>query len=108
MAARHDRSVRTSHKISPILRTSYPTVTHAMAAVACRAAVRSSVASFSSRGSRRWASSAAASCNHVAIVGTGPSGFYTAKYLVKEDPNVLVDLYDALPTPFGKNPRGGC
>ena len=52
----------------------------------------------------RWASSAAggSSCNHVAIVGTGPSGFYTAKYLVKEDPSVRVDLYDALPTPFGE------
>ena len=37
----------------------------------------------------------------IAIVGTGPSGFYTAKYLLKEDPQVSVDLIDSLPTPFG-------
>ena len=55
-------------------------------------------------GARRCASSAAA--HHVAIVGMGPSGFYTAKYLVKDDPTVRVDLYDALPTPFGEEPSG--
>ena len=39
--------------------------------------------------------------SHVAVVGTGPSGFYTAKYLIKEDPDLRVDLIDALPTPYG-------
>jgi ferredoxin--NADP+ reductase len=34
-----------------------------------------------------------------AIVGAGPSGFYTADQLLKAD--FEVDLYDALPTPFG-------
>jgi ferredoxin--NADP+ reductase len=34
-----------------------------------------------------------------AIVGAGPSGFYTADQLLKE--GFEVDLYDALPTPFG-------
>jgi ferredoxin/flavodoxin---NADP+ reductase len=34
-----------------------------------------------------------------AIVGAGPSGFYTADQLLKE--GFEVDLFDALPTPFG-------
>jgi ferredoxin--NADP+ reductase len=34
-----------------------------------------------------------------AIVGAGPSGFYTADQLLKE--GFDVDLFDALPTPFG-------
>jgi ferredoxin--NADP+ reductase len=34
-----------------------------------------------------------------AIVGAGPSGFYTTDQLLKE--GFDVDLYDALPTPFG-------
>ena len=52
----------------------------------------------------RWLSSSSAilGAPRVAIVGTGPSGFYTAKYLVKEHPGIRVDLLDALPTPFGK------
>ena len=53
----------------------------------------------------RWASTAAAGApKHVAIVGTGPSGFYTAKYLVKDDPTIRVDLFDALPTPKEATP----
>jgi ferredoxin--NADP+ reductase len=42
----------------------------------------------------------------IAIVGTGPSGFYTAEYLLKELPEVSIDLIDRLPTPFGLV-RGG-
>ena len=45
---------------------------------------------------------------HVAIVGSGPSGFYTAKYLHSSlssqsdiNLNVNIDILDALPTPFG-------
>jgi ferredoxin--NADP+ reductase len=34
-----------------------------------------------------------------AVVGAGPAGFYTAEHLMKE--GFEVDLYDALPTPFG-------
>jgi ferredoxin/flavodoxin---NADP+ reductase len=34
-----------------------------------------------------------------AVIGAGPSGFYTADQLLKAD--FEVDLYDALPTPFG-------
>jgi ferredoxin/flavodoxin---NADP+ reductase len=37
--------------------------------------------------------------NRAAIVGAGPSGFYTADQLLKV--GFAVDLYDALPTPFG-------
>lgn len=35
------------------------------------------------------------------VVGSGPGGFYTAKYLLKADANVRVDVVDKLPTPFG-------
>src|SRR3954467_14526615 len=38
----------------------------------------------------------------VAIVGSGPAGFYTADALLKSDePQVAVDLIDRLPTPWG-------
>jgi len=46
----------------------------------------------------------------VAIVGSGPSGFYAAGHLLKSkshpDLNVQVDVYDRLPTPWGLV-RGG-
>lgn len=38
----------------------------------------------------------------VAVVGSGPSGFYAAGELVgSQDPVVEVDMYDRLPTPWG-------
>jgi ferredoxin--NADP+ reductase len=38
----------------------------------------------------------------VAIVGSGPAGFYVAEHLLKKsDLNVEVDMFDRLPTPFG-------
>jgi len=38
----------------------------------------------------------------VAIVGAGPAGFYTLQALVRPGlPAVQVDMFDALPTPFG-------
>jgi len=42
----------------------------------------------------------------VAIVGAGPSGFYAAEHLLKQERPVAVDLFDRLPTPFGLV-RGG-
>ncbi|MES1259829.1 MAG: FAD-dependent oxidoreductase, partial [Gemmatimonadota bacterium] len=42
----------------------------------------------------------------VAIVGSGPSGFYAAESLQKRVPGVRIDLFDRLPTPFGLV-RGG-
>ena len=32
---------------------------------------------------------------------TGPSGFYTAKYLTELDPSLHIDILERLPTPFG-------
>ena len=43
----------------------------------------------------------------VAIVGAGPSGFYAAEHILKDDPtHAQVDLFDRLPTPYGLV-RGG-
>lgn len=43
----------------------------------------------------------------VAIIGSGPSGFYAADHLLKQkDLQVEIDLFDRLPTPFGLV-RGG-
>ena len=39
---------------------------------------------------------------HIAIVGSGPAGYYTAEAAVKEfGDDVAVDIIDRLPTPFG-------
>ncbi|MET9441894.1 FAD-dependent oxidoreductase [Streptomyces sp. NPDC006610] len=37
----------------------------------------------------------------VAVVGSGPSGVYTAQGLVQQDAAVLVDVLDRLPCPYG-------
>jgi len=37
----------------------------------------------------------------VAVVGSGPSGCYSAQSLVQQDPEVLVDVLDRLPCPYG-------
>ena len=37
----------------------------------------------------------------VAVVGSGPAGFYAAGQLLGHDPPVEVDLFDRLPTPWG-------
>ncbi len=38
----------------------------------------------------------------VAVIGAGPTGFYTADHLFKQEELVVdVDLFDRLPTPFG-------
>lgn len=37
----------------------------------------------------------------VAIVGSGPSGFYAAESLVKSDLDVYVDIFERLPCPYG-------
>ncbi|MGI1677284.1 MAG: molybdopterin-dependent oxidoreductase [Cellvibrionaceae bacterium] len=36
-----------------------------------------------------------------AVVGSGPSGFYTAEALLKQMPSATVDIFERLPTPFG-------
>lgn len=35
------------------------------------------------------------------IIGSGPSGFYTAKYLLKKVKDIRISIIDELPTPFG-------
>ncbi|MGY8985575.1 MAG: FAD-dependent oxidoreductase [Sphingomonadales bacterium] len=42
----------------------------------------------------------------VAIIGSGPAGYYTAEALVKNAENIKIDILDRLPTPFGLI-RGG-
>ncbi|MBK8005127.1 MAG: FAD-dependent oxidoreductase [Gemmatimonadetes bacterium] len=42
----------------------------------------------------------------IAIIGTGPSGFYAAEHLLKQAPAAHIDLIDRLPTPYGLV-RGG-
>jgi ferredoxin--NADP+ reductase len=37
----------------------------------------------------------------VAVVGSGPAGFYATESLLAADPAVEVDMFDRLPTPFG-------
>ncbi|MFN2469516.1 MAG: FAD-dependent oxidoreductase [Gaiellaceae bacterium] len=37
----------------------------------------------------------------VAVVGSGPAGFYAASALLTADPPAEVDMYDRLPTPWG-------
>ncbi len=38
---------------------------------------------------------------HIAIVGSGPSGFYAAEALLRSGRKVQVDMIERLPTPFG-------
>jgi ferredoxin--NADP+ reductase len=42
----------------------------------------------------------------IAIVGSGPSGFYAAEYLQKQPIVAHIDMFDRLPTPYGLV-RGG-
>ncbi|MBT6094081.1 MAG: FAD-dependent oxidoreductase [Rhodospirillaceae bacterium] len=42
----------------------------------------------------------------VAIIGSGPAGFYTASALLKTCPNCEIDIIERLPTPYGLI-RGG-
>jgi ferredoxin--NADP+ reductase len=42
----------------------------------------------------------------VAIIGSGPAGFYAAESLQKSAPGIRIDLFERLPTPFGLV-RGG-
>lgn len=38
---------------------------------------------------------------HVAIVGSGPSGFFAAEALLKSDVGARIAMFDRLPTPYG-------
>lgn len=38
---------------------------------------------------------------HVAVIGSGPAGFYVAEALLNSEPNVCIDMFERLPVPFG-------
>ena len=38
---------------------------------------------------------------HIAIVGSGPSGFYAAEALLRSGRNVSITMIERLPTPYG-------
>lgn len=37
----------------------------------------------------------------VAVVGSGPAGFYAAYRLMSKVPEAIIDMYEQLPVPFG-------
>jgi adrenodoxin-NADP+ reductase len=37
----------------------------------------------------------------LAVVGSGPAGFYTSYRVMNKIPGVKVDMYESLPVPFG-------
>lgn len=37
----------------------------------------------------------------MAVIGSGPAGFYTAYRVMSKLPQARVDMYEALPVPFG-------
>lgn len=37
----------------------------------------------------------------MAIIGSGPAGFYTASKVIKHQPNAKIDMYERLPVPYG-------
>lgn len=38
---------------------------------------------------------------HMAVIGSGPAGYYTAYRLQKKMPDVRIDMYEQLPVPYG-------
>lgn len=39
--------------------------------------------------------------HHIAIIGSGPSGLFCADALLKQRPDLKIDVFDRLPTPYG-------
>lgn len=37
----------------------------------------------------------------IAIIGSGPAGFYSAQKVMRELPATKIDMYEQLPVPFG-------
>jgi adrenodoxin-NADP+ reductase len=50
---------------------------------------------------RHGYSTAAAKPLRLAIIGSGPAGFYTAHRLMKQVQDAVVDMYEKLPVPYG-------
>ena len=57
---------------------------------------RSKPVGYSSSGHRKPKSTL-----RLAIIGSGPAGFYTARRLMSEVKDVAIDMYEQLPVPFG-------
>lgn len=53
------------------------------------------------RGGRAYSSNAQNRPFRLAIVGSGPAGFYTAYRVMQKIPGAKVDMYEQLPVPFG-------
>ena len=41
------------------------------------------------------------SSHRLAIIGSGPAGFYAASRVMQHVPNVYIDMYERLPVPYG-------
>ncbi len=39
--------------------------------------------------------------HHIAIIGSGPSGLFCADALLRQRPDLKIDIFDRLPTPYG-------
>ena len=51
---------------------------------------------------RRFYGTLGSKLRHVAVVGSGPAGFYLSQQILKQkDLEVQIDLYEKLPVPFG-------
>ena len=50
---------------------------------------------------RAYSSATQAAPFRLAVVGSGPAGFYTSHRLLKDLSNVNIDVYDSLPVPHG-------
>lgn len=37
----------------------------------------------------------------LAVIGSGPAGYYTAYRIMKKMPEAYVDMYESLPVPYG-------
>ena len=49
----------------------------------------------------RSLSSSASVIPRVAVVGAGPAGFYASQHILKNLPESRIDIFEALPVPFG-------
>lgn len=52
-------------------------------------------------GRRGLSTLSASSPFRLAVVGSGPAGFYTAHRLLKDVTNTRIDMYESLPVPHG-------
>ena len=49
----------------------------------------------------RFLSSSPPVIPRVAVVGAGPAGFYASQHILKNLPDSRIDMFEALPVPFG-------